>query len=463
MSTSPNVIWRANPGSQALFLACPVFEVLYHGTRGPGKTDALLMDFAQHVGRGFGQNWRGILFRRTYKQLDDVVAKSKRWFRQIWPAAKFNESDYTWKFPTGEELLLRYMGRPDDYWNYHGHEYPWIGWEELTNWPTSDCYEMMKACSRSSFPGMPRKYRSTANPYGVGHSWVKLYFIDAAPAGAIVRNEEGVERTHVAGHWSENRPLMEADAGYAARLASDTNENRRKAWLDGRWDIVAGGMFDDVWSAAVHVVKPFSIPAGWRIDRSFDWGSSRPFSVGWWAESDGTQAPDGRVYPRGTLFRIGEWYGWDGKNPNTGLRMTDVMIARGIVERETAMGIRDRVKPGPADSSIFHAEPGRKSIADAMREHGVSFTEADKRPGSRKAGWQRVRGMLEAALESPMEWPGLFVFDHCRQFIRTLPVLPRSDRDPDDVDTEAEDHIADEVRYRCTAPKQTAEIIPFRV
>ena len=73
----------------------------------------------------------GIIFRQTYKQLQDLIAKSKKWFPRIWPEAKWNGSDYSWTWPTGEQLLLRHFNKDDDYWNYHGHEYPFIGWDAL--------------------------------------------------------------------------------------------------------------------------------------------------------------------------------------------------------------------------------------------------------------------------------------------------------------------------------------------
>src|SRR5688572_8841246 len=137
------VAWAPQPGSQELFMSCPLPEVLLHGTRGGGKTDALLMDFAQDVGCGYGAAWRGILFRETYPQLADVVAKSERWFRVIFPGAVFNRQRMAWEWRSGEVLFFRHMKRPEDYWNYHGHEYPWIGWEELTNWADDRCYKSM--------------------------------------------------------------------------------------------------------------------------------------------------------------------------------------------------------------------------------------------------------------------------------------------------------------------------------
>ena len=132
------VIWMPQPGSQVAFLTCPYWEVLYEGTRGPGKTDALIIDFLQGVGKGHGPAYRGILFRESFPQLSDVISRTKKYYTQIFPDAKYLGSNGVnkWVFPDGEELLFRHMKRADDYWNYHGHEYPWIGWEELTNWPT---------------------------------------------------------------------------------------------------------------------------------------------------------------------------------------------------------------------------------------------------------------------------------------------------------------------------------------
>ncbi|MGL4640971.1 MAG: hypothetical protein ACRCVX_14715, partial [Shewanella sp.] len=107
-------------GSQMRFISCPLREVLYHGTRGNGKTIMLLMDFLQHVDQGFVADWRGILFRETFPQLEDVISKTRKWFPLIYPSAIYNKADYSWEFEGGEKLLLRHMRVPDDYWDYHG-------------------------------------------------------------------------------------------------------------------------------------------------------------------------------------------------------------------------------------------------------------------------------------------------------------------------------------------------------
>jgi hypothetical protein len=458
----PPKAWIAQPGSQALFLTCPIFECLYEGTRGPGKTDALLADFCQHVGQGYGAAWRGILFRETYPQLSDVVAKSKAWFKAWFPGASFNESTYTWTFPQGEQLLLRHIKREADYDNYHGHAYPWIGFEELTNWASPVVYLKMMSCCRSTVPGMPRKVRATTNPYGRGHNWVKRRFQLPHMRGKIIRTEGEPDRVAIHGNIHENRILLDADPDYIQRIrASASNPQQLEAWLEGSWDITSGGMFDDLWSAGVHNVPRFTIPRSWYVDRSFDWGESKPFSVGWWAESDGTDLllPSGRIIPtvRGDVFRVAEWYGCQKGEENKGLRMLAGQIAEGIKFREIAMGLAGRVKPGPADSAIFNDHNGG-NIAKDFQKKGVLWLPADKGPGSRKQGWQQIRKYLAGAANlddegqvrsGPREEPGLFVVgEACPDFVRTLPPLPRDEKDPDDVDTEAEDHVGDETRYR---------------
>lgn len=440
------VVWEPQEGSQALFLSCPHWEVLYEGTRGPGKTDALIMDFAQHVGFGFGMAWRGILFRQTYKQLNDVIKKTRFWFHRIFPGVRYNKTDRVWSWPDGEELLLSYMDDPEDYWNYHGHEYPWIAWEELTNWPDNKCYTSMQSCNRSSNPQVPRKYRASCNPYGPGHAWVKAHFVDPAPPGVPIIDSAGRTRVRIHGSIYENKILMQNDPFYIKNLEADPDENRRKAWLLGSWDIVAGAYFAGFFDRSKNVITTWLPPKGWVCFRSFDWGSAKPFSVGWWCISDGTEAPDGHIYPRGSLIRFAEWYGCKPGEPNTGLRLTSKQVAKGIVEREKSWkkeGIS--VYPGPADPAIFAAEDG-PSIADNMEAEKVSWKRADNK---RKPGWEKLRElMLGEEDRRPEEFvPRLYIMENCTHWIRTVPVLQRDARDPDDVDTQAEDHAADETRY----------------
>lgn len=506
----PKVVWSPLPGSQTLAISCPCNHILYEGTRGPGKTDWQLMHFRKFVGQGYGAFWRGVIFDRKYKNLDDLVAKSKKWFYQFGDGAEFLKAgkDYKWVWPTGEELLFRALESEDDYWNYHGQEFPFIGWNELTKFPTRKLYDAMMSCNRSSFlpaehtprnsdgtfatrngrilPEIPLLVCSTSNPYGPGHNWVKSDFIDVALPGEVVeivtnvfnpqtQKREDVTKTQVRifGSYKENKYLSPV---YIAELEKITDKNKRKAWLWGDWDIVAGGAFDDLWDEDVHVLPMFAIPTSWKVDRSHDWGSSQPFSTGWWAETDGTELelPGGRIFgpPKGTLIRIFEWYGTEKIGTNEGLKMSAANVAIGIKKREAQMLelglIEVTPSPGPADNAIRNVvEKDSESIETKMAAQGVTWNDSDKRPGSRKNGLQLIRDRLESSLKyargEEKPGPGLYFMSNCRAALSTLPVLPRDSKDPDDVDTEAEDHVYDDVRYRVLAGNnRLATSIPLK-
>jgi hypothetical protein len=463
--------WAPMPGSQTAFLECSVQEVLYCGSRGPGKTDALLMSFAQHIGK-WGKDWRGIIFRRTYPELEDVIGKADKWFSEIFPDATYNKGKHFWEWPGGERLYFGHIRVPSDYNKYHGHNYPFLGFEEITTWPSKDCFVTMLSTNRTTNPNVPKMVRATTNPSGVGHNWCKArYKLPVKPGGFFgelcggdtMVDEKGKpildnqgkpmlqpERIAIHGDINENFLLLDADPGYKATIAaSASSPSQLKAWLHGSWDVVAGGMFDDLWDSTVHIVEPFKIPKSWRIDRSFDWGSSKPSSVGWWAESDGSDYIDAAGFTvntvRGDLFRIHEWYMCKKGEENKGLMLTDREIANGIkdMQLQHPMLMGKAVQPGPADTSIYDTTNGQ-SIAKAMANMGVRWTRADKSAGSRILGWQRIRNRLQASFKKdglPREHPGLFVFDTCDAFIRTVPVAPRDDRNTEDLDSESEDHI----------------------
>jgi hypothetical protein len=435
-------MWLPLPGSQYLFLESPVFETLYAGTRGPGKTLTLLMDFAKGVGAGHGKAWRGILFRKKFGDLDDVVLKIEEWFPTMFPGFRFlkSKSEYMGIWPTGESLLLRHMKDHNDYGEYHGHEYPWIGWEELTQWADDKAYKLMFSCCRPPRPGVPCRVRSSTNPYGAGHNWVRRRFFLPEKMGQIIRVAGEVPRVAIHGDLHENFVLLHSVPEYENQVrAAATNPAQAEAWLRGAWDVTAGGMIDDLWRRSIHVIPTIptsKIPRGWTITRSYDHGQSSPFSVLWWAESngepitvDGTQI--GRV--RGDIILIAEWYGTTG-NENQGVRMSARNIAIGIGDREADLGLRGRVRPGPADTEIYNKLSDRdgRCPADDMEDEGILWERADKSPGSRKRGWEMLRTYLTDAypeIDGTRERPGLFITD------REIP-------------DGYEDHCADSTRYR---------------
>lgn len=480
------VVWApiAN-SSQEIALDSRCDETLYFGSRGPGKTDTQLMRFRRRVGLGYGRFWRGVIFDREYKSLDDVVSKSKRWFSDFGDGAEFklSTSDYKWVWPTGEELLFRSAKDEKDYANFHGQEFPFIGWNELTKYPNSKLYDMMLSCNRSSWtqekdspvdangkpllPPIPLEIFSTTNPLGAGHSWVKRRFIDPAPVGTVIRRTTEIEHPvtretlkmerktiAIKGMWFEN-PYLPKNYPATLTAAAGGQEHVVKAWLNCDWNIVAGGAFDDKWRSSVHVVPRFVIPHNWYTDRAFDWGSSTPFHVGWWAEANGeeVQLHSGKRFaPKpGSVILFHEWYGTREIGTNIGLKLSAKVIARGIRNREIdlleAGWISKQPYPGPADNQIRNVnEAETETIEKKMLDEGIAWELSDKSKGTNSIGLQLARDRLEAALTG--EGPAIYFMEHCRPTISILPSLPRDEKNIDEVSHDAEDHAWDTLKYR---------------
>lgn len=463
-------LWASYPGSQEKFLAASELEVLLGGSRGGGKTAGLLMCFGQYTGLGFGSAWRGAIFRRHIKELDELVKISGDIFPMAFPGIRYNIITKTWTWPSGETLQFLHFTDVSQIPEFRGRAWPFIGFEELTTWPNDEVYKFCFTLIRSTMPGMPRMLRSTTNPSGVGHNWVAIRFrLSGIPSinepvildSLDAQNKLEPPRRYIHSAIEENLLMMKNDPGYIDRLCSGaTSESMFKAYRWGDWSITSGGMFDDIWHTCREwcVVPRFQSlvpPPTWRITEALDSGSSKPFALGWFCESDGTdvifEGGQVRSTKPGDLFLFKEWYGWSG-HPNKGLpHLTIPDIAKGIIERRKKWGITKRVRPGVADTGIFDEVHGMCDN-ETYAKHGVHWEPASKGPFSRIEGWNQFRMRLKATIPVPgigREEKGLYVVgEDCPQFLRTIPVLARSEKDPDDADTEGEDHIADMVRYR---------------
>jgi Terminase large subunit, T4likevirus-type, N-terminal len=425
----------------------------------------LLGDFLQDVPT-YGKAWQGVLFRRTYNELEELLRRARDIFPQT--EALWHEQAKTWHWPNGATLKMRYMERDADATRYQGHQYAWIGWDELTQWPSDYGYRYLRARLRSAHDIPTKRIRAAANPGGVGHVWVKAYFVDPAPRGLVPLTDPatGLQRMFVPARLRDNLILLNADPNYAQRLKGLSSETMVRAWLEGDWTVVEGAFFD-CWSYQKHVVDPFVVPRDWTRFRSMDWGSARPFSVGWWAIAtderpigvqntprgvgEGTPAGrnlggPGRVIPRGALVRYREWYGASGINQ--GLKLDASQVAEGIVAREC----NDVLRYGVLDPACFR-EDGGPSIAERIN---AVLVRAGRRPfhaadnarvpqrGS-MGGWDQLRARLVGQDGVPM----IYTFSTCDASIRTIPALAHDQSKPEDVDTEGEDHAGDEWRYAC--------------
>lgn len=447
-SSSP--AWGPQPGPQTDAITADwCDELFYGGAAGGGKSDFLLGDFLQDVPR-YGAHWNGVIFRRTYNELEDLLRRS----REIYPAtgASWHEQAKTWKWPNGANLRMRYVERDADATRYQGHQFTWIGWDELTQWPTDYAYRFLRARLRSAHDVPTKRIRAAANPGGVGHHWVKAYFVDPAPGGfkPIDDSVTKSRRMFIPAKLRDNKILLNSDPSYADRLRGLSSDSMVRAWLEGDWTVIEGAYFNN-WRYELHVVDPFTVPDQWTRFRSMDWGSARPFSIGWWAIVQDDYQPfkrgDTKVLPRGALVRYREWYGMTG-SPNTGLKMTAEKVAEGLVERERG----EKMRYGVLDPACFK-EDGGPSIAERINRTLIAaklrpFHAADNSRipmrGS-MGGWDQLRSRLDGIEGRPM----IYFFSTCAASIRTIPALQHDKTKMEDVDSEGEDHAADDCRYAC--------------
>jgi len=450
-------VWAPQPGPQQAFIdhTDDVFEIMYGGARGGGKTDAMLGDWIVHQ-RKYGKNARGAFFRRVALNLRDVIRRSKELFPKL--GAQWNGSSQEWTFPNGSTLKILHLWDEGAAANYQGWQMSRIYAEELQAWPDPAPIQMIKAILRSA-EGVPVGFRASANPGGPGQNWVAARYVFPAPGGykRIWDPEIEQELMFIPARLEDNEILMRNDPSYEARLRGSGPEYLVKAWRYGDWNIAAGGYFDDVFRSDKHIIKPFTVPESWHLRRSFDWGFSKPSSMGVWAISDGTVVEEqGLYFPRGSMIRIKEWYTAERKNgvvvPNHGMKLSNQDLGLGIARMslETLHEYeQDRFRGCVADPAIFTAHGG-PSIYDQMRssafmlQHRLYLNKADN---SRIAGWQQMRKMLQEAAKDNPEEPGLWVCETCTDWIRTVPIIGRDDRNQDDIDSKSEDHCADECRY----------------
>jgi hypothetical protein len=302
---------------------------------------------------------------------------------------------------------------------------------------------------------VPCQFRATCNPGGPGHHWVKQWIIDQ---GAVTTwskiPKPGSPSVFIPARVSDNPALLESDPNYVKKLKSAGSPELVRAWLEGDWNVIEGAFFPEFLHSR-HVVPPFIIPHDWVRFRSMDWGSAKPFSVGWWAVVQDDRVHNGMTLPRGAIVRYREYYGMQTGKPNEGLKIPAEVVAREIVSRETHGGKRERISYGVLDPAAFAVISG-PSIGETMLRHGAIFRPADNSRTSRDkrmGGWDQVRQRLVGDSDGR---PMIYVFDTCRDLIRTLPMAQHDPNRPEDMDTDGEDHALDDMRYACLSRPFTA-------
>lgn len=440
-----NVVWTPQP-KQAAFMERPEYEALYGGAAGGGKSDALVIEALRQV---HIPHYKGLILRKTFPQLAELIDKTLNYYPRAYPKARYNASSHTWTFPSGAKIIFGELQHTKDRLKYQGQAYDFIAFDELTHF-TYEEYSYLFSRNRPNGPGTRVYIRATANPGGIGHGWVKERFITAAPPMTPIdeevswRTPDGEvqtstqQRIFVPSSVFDNPALLANDPMYVQRLAS-MPEAERKALLYGDWDTFSGQVFTEWVNDSAHyqdrrfthVISPFRIPDDWAIWCGMDWGFSRPFSVGWYA-----------VDRERRIYRIREYYGCTGA-PNVGVRLEPSEVARNIkaIEAEDP-NLKDRKIHRIGDPAIWGSD-GTESIGALMERERVYFEKGDH---ARIDGKMQVHHRL-AFDENGV--PLLYVFDTCKHFIRTVPNLVYDESNVEDIDTDGEDHIYDELRYVC--------------
>ncbi len=418
---------------QRLFLLDRHKHIAFGGARGGGKSWAVRTKAKLLAFRYAGI--RLLIVRRSYPELMNNHINILR--NELAGAAVYNDRDKILRFMNGSTVNFMYCDRDGDLDRIQGVEYDVIFIDEATQLSE---YQMksIAACVRGVNP-FPKRVYYTCNPGGRGHGYIKRLFVDRR----FKDGENPEDYSFIQSLVSDNTALMKAQPDYVKQLEA-LPPKLREAWLYGKWDIFDGQFFEDFVIGNemekselrfTHVIKPFDISRGeargWKLYRSYDFGYNRPFSCAWWA-----------VDYDGVIYRILELYGCT-STPNEGVRWTPEKQFEEIsrMEREHPW-LKGRDIQGVADPSIWDASRG-ESVADTAARYGVYFTPGDNK---RIAGWMQCHYRLQFDSEG---YPRMYVFENCRAFIRTVPLLTFSASNPEDLDTSGEDHAANEWRYFC--------------
>lgn len=392
------VVWQVTE-RQAAFLKSEAAETLFGGAAGGGKSYAQLVDALVFAMRYPGS--RQLILRRTLRELErSLILVSE----QLYPQAvgKFVRSDAVWRLVNGSMIEFGHCQYDSDVTRYQSAEYDVIRFDELTHF---SLYQYTYLLSRvRGANGYPKQVKSTTNPGGIGHDWVKKRFIDAMPPDTLTAFDGG-SRIFLPAKVTDNVFLMQFDPKYRKRL-ENLPARERKALLEGDWDLQEGRYFSE-FTRDIHVVKAFEIPAHWKRWLTVDYGLDM-FAALWIA-----QAPDGHSYVYREVYQSG------------------LILSEAAEQIERAeRGERVDMRLAPPD--LFHRrqETGRSAV-EIWQDKGLYFEASGN---ERVNGWYAVKELLRPVPDGQGGMTArLQIFPQCRNLIRTLGALQHDERNPNDV------------------------------
>jgi hypothetical protein len=457
--------WAPQGRPQEALVSCPVEDVFYGGARGGGKTDGLLGDFAVHAGK-YGAHAKGILFRRTYPELEEVERRAREIYTPLgW---SYNETKKTWTAPNGATLKLRYLMRDKDADNYQGHGYTWQGWDELTNWPSPAALDKLWATLRSAH-GVPCYRRSTGNPGGPGHGWVKRRYIDPHPDGYVVfkqvpnpkKPDLTIESVFIPSKLEEN-PLI-ASQGYESRIAAAAGDNEAlwEAWRHGRWDVFVGQAYSE-FRREFHVLpNTREFPSNTEWFATMDWGYNRG-TYGLWAVTserrielvwefyDGFTQLDAEQAAIAIMDASKHWplprfiHGDEQMWQKVGTRVT--------LEQSFREGLKKVCEVPPILVPAKHPPKSREVKVALIHE----WLTVGKVPGTREPSVDEMGRLHGWAV------PHLRIHERCANTLRVLQEIPVDPDNPNDVDPDyADDHPHDMVGFAVASRPPIPKALPL--
>jgi hypothetical protein len=408
------VIFKANEGPQENFLAAGETDVLYGGAAGGGKSYAMLVDPLRYAHRSAH---RGLILRRSMPELRELIDKSRELYPKAFQGCKYREVEKLWTFPSGAKIEFGFLERDADVYRYQGQAYSWIGFDEITHLPTEFAWNYLASRLRTTDPDIVPYMRCTANPGGVGATWVKKRYIDPIPPNESFEGADGLTRKFIPARLQDN-PFLASDGRYE-RMLKALPPTQRQQLLEGNWDVSEGAAFTE-FTPVLHVVTPFEIPINWERVKGIDYGYASESACVW-----GTIDPED-----GTLIIYRELY-------KKGLLGTE------LAEMLTNMEVEDPFSVAGVLDTACWSRTGTTgpTVGETLLRAGHKLRRADK---NRVQGKIQIHEYLKVTQSGR---PRLQIFNTCPNLIRELQSIPLDKSNPEDVNTHAPDHAYDALRY----------------
>ena len=409
-----NVVFEPNEGPQTEFLAAGETDVLYGGAAGGGKSYAMLVDPLRYCHRAAH---RALILRRSMPELRELIDKSRELYPKAFPGSKFREVEKLWNFPSGAKVEFGFLERDADVYRYQGQAYSWIGFDEITHLPTEFGWNYLASRLRTTDPDIVPYLRCTANPGGIGAHWVKKRYIDPSVPNDSFEGSDGLTRKFIPARLQDN-PFLSQDGRYEQMLKALPDVQRRQL-LEGNWDISEGAAFTE-FDAEVHIIPPFEIPIGWERVKGIDYGYASE-SACIWAAIDPSD---------GTLIIYRELY----QKNLTGVDLAQLITQMELQDPFSVAGVLDTAAWNKTGTT-------GPTVGETLVRAGHKLRRADK---------NRIQGKIQIHEYLKVQQSGrprIQIFNTCPNLIRELQSIPLDRSNPEDVDTHAQDHAYDALRY----------------